>query len=161
MKPSQWLVIFSLDDVHYALYLTVVDRVVPAVAVTRLPKAPDIVRGLINVRGSIIPLINVRKRFSLPERKLNLDDQIIIAQTSKRPVGLVVDRVLNIIEYSPEAIIPTASIVHGMSYVNGVIKIMDEIILIHDLDTFLSLEEHSALDHAMAHGDGVNASSSH
>ena len=70
-KPDQ-LLVFALGDQRCALYLPVVDRVVRMVEITPLPKAPDIVLGVVNVHGEVIPVINVRKRFGLPQRDIAL-----------------------------------------------------------------------------------------
>ena len=72
MEKSNQLVVFALDDQRYALHLSAVDRVVPMVRVTPLPKAPDIVIGVVNVQGRVIPVINMRRRFRLPEREAAL-----------------------------------------------------------------------------------------
>lgn len=149
MDTQQSLVIFSLDDQHYALYLSVVDRVVPGVALTQLPSAPEIISGVINIQGRVIPVVNMRKRFDLPERKLTLADQFIIARSAGQPVAIMVDRVSGVIECPAETIVSGDNIISGMQYVEGVIKIQGEIILIHDLDTFLSLNEHTALKQAL------------
>ena len=89
MNKSNQLVVFLLNEQRYALYLPVVERVVSAVEVTPLPKAPDIVLGVINMQGKVIPVVNIRRRFGLPERQIDLSDQFIIANTTKRPVVLV------------------------------------------------------------------------
>ena len=98
MNKSNQLVVFTLDDQKYALYLPVVVRVVSAVEVTPLPKAPDIVLGVINIQGKVIPVANIRKRFGLPERQIELSDQFIIANTSKSTVVLVAYTVSGVIE---------------------------------------------------------------
>ena len=82
MSKFHHLVVFSLDDQQYALLLPVVERVINAVAVTPLPEAPDIVLGVINIYGEIIPVMNIRKRFGLPEREIDIKDQLIISRSS-------------------------------------------------------------------------------
>jgi len=72
------IIIFSLDEPRYALPLSLVERVVRIVEITPLPKAPDIVMGVINMHGQILPVINVRRRFNLPEREIRLEDQLIM-----------------------------------------------------------------------------------
>ena len=67
-NPSNHIVVFTLDEQRYALHLLAVERVVRAVEVTALPEAPEIVLGVVNVKGRIVPVINVRRRFRLPER---------------------------------------------------------------------------------------------
>ena len=73
-------VVFTLDERFYAIRLSAVSRVVRAVEITPLPKAPPIVIGVINLGGRIIPVVNIRRRFRLPERELELTDQLIVAQ---------------------------------------------------------------------------------
>ena len=67
-NPANHIVVFALDEQRYALHLLAVERVVRAVEVTALPEAPEIVLGVVNVKGRIVPVINVRRRFRLPER---------------------------------------------------------------------------------------------
>ena len=140
------LVVFNLDERAYALYLSAVERVVRAVEVTPFPKAPDIVAGAVNVRGRIIPLLNIRRRFHLPEREMDLSDQLIISKTSNRTVALAADSVNGVFVRPAEAVTEKDRIVPGLEYVEGVIKLKDGLVLIHDLDTFLSIEEKAGLD---------------
>ncbi len=142
-------VVFTLDEQRYALPLSVVERVVHAVEVTPLPKAPEIVLGVVNVRGRVIPVVNVRKRFRLPEREIELSDQFIIARAAKRPVALVVDTVAGIHEHLEREVIKAEDVLPAMEYVDGVAKLEDGLVLVHDLDKFLSLEEEEALDDSL------------
>lgn len=119
------------------------------VAITPLPKAPDIVLGIVNLQGQVIPVVNMRRRFSLPEKAIALTDQLIIAHTSQRPVALVADAVHDVIADSSQTLIETENILSGIEYVAGVIKLEDGLIMIHDLDKFLSLEEESSLNQAL------------
>lgn len=149
MNNLNQLVVFTLDDQRYALHLSAVERIVRVVEVTPLPKAPDIVLGIVNIQGRIIPVVNIRKRFHLPEREINLSDQLIIANTSKRPVALLTEAVNEVIEQSAERVATSEEILSGIKYVEGVVKLGDGMILIHDLDKCLSLEEEKVLDEAM------------
>jgi purine-binding chemotaxis protein CheW len=150
MKHPDHLIVFALAHQRYGLPLPVVDRVVRMVAVTPLPKSPDIVSGVINFQGQVIPVINMRRRFGLPEREFALSDQLVVAHTSRRPVALVADAVLDVMASSTQTLIEAESILPNVEYVEGVVKLPDGLILIHDLDKFLSLEEESSLDHALA-----------
>ena len=143
------LVNFNLDDQKYALFLSAVIRIIRVVGITSLPKAPEIVLGVINMHGLIIPVFDIRKRFHLPQREMQLDDQLIIAHTSQRTVALLVDSVSDVIEISEEKIIAGEKILPGLEYVEGVVKTEDGMILIHDLEQFLSLQEEKALHEAM------------
>lgn len=146
---TKQLVVFTLNDRRYGLPLSAVQRIVRVVEVTSLPKAPEIVLGVVNVQGQVIPVINVRRRFGLPEREIALTDQMVIARTARRPVALVVDSVTGVLEYSERETVGAQDVLPDLSYVQGVVKLDDGLILIHDLDTFLSLEEEAHLDRAL------------
>lgn len=143
------LVVFTIEKQRYALRLCGVERIVGVVDLTPLPKAPEIVLGVVNVQGRILPVVNIRKRFCLPERETNLSDRLIIANTSTRPVVLVADAVTGVVERSEKEVTAAEKILPGMEYVEGVAKFDDGLILIHDLDRFLSLEETRTLDKAL------------
>ncbi|MDO9450878.1 MAG: chemotaxis protein CheW [Rugosibacter sp.] len=142
-------VVIDLDELHVALHLSAVERVIRAVYVSPLPDAPEIVSGVVNVQGRVIPVVNIRRRFRLADRPAALTDRLVIAHTNQRPVALVADAVSGVLEYPAPDIIDAASILPGLEYVDGVAKLEDGLILIHDLGRFLSLDEVSALERAM------------
>ena len=146
---NKQIVLFSLDEPRYAIYLSAVQRVVQAVEITPLPKAPDIVLGVINFQGEIIPVVDIRKRFKLPAREINIEDQFIIAQTSKRVVVLAVDSVSGVFELENDKVIDAETVFPYTDYISGVAKIERNIILINDLEKFLSLDEEIILDKAL------------
>jgi len=149
MSSTIQLVVFTLDEQRYAVHLAVVERIVQVVDITPLPKAPEIVLGIINMQGRIIPVIDIRGCFGLPERDINLSDQLIIANTSTRTVALVVDGVNGVIERPAEDVISAEKILPKIEQVEGVVKLEDGMVLIHDLEQFLSLHEEKALHEAM------------
>jgi len=149
MANRSQLVVFRLDAQGYALYLSSVEKVVRAVEITPLPQAPEIVLGVVNWQGRIIPVVNMRSRFGLASREIELTDRFIFAQAGKRVVTLIADSVDGVISRSEEDIIPPGGIVPGIENIDGVAKLEDELLLIHDLDKFLSLEEENALDSAL------------
>lgn len=149
MKSSDFLTVFTLDNQRYALPLSASERVVRMVAITPLPNAPDIILGVVNFNGRVVPVINMRRRFGLPEREISLQDQIVIAHTARRPVALVADAVLDVIACAAQSLIAAEDILAKVDYVDGVVKLADGLILIHDLDKFLSLEEEETLDQVL------------
>ena len=148
MMPDQ-IIIFTLDGQRYGLPLSAVDRVVRMVDITLLPQAPDNVLGIINVQGRVIPVINLRRRFRLPEREPALTDQLVIAHTARRQVALVADTVTDVLEYTEQETIAAQDILPHVECIEGVVKLESGLILVHDLDRFLSLQEDAALDHAL------------
>ena len=149
MKRLRKLVTFSLDDRKFALCVSAVQRIIRVVEVTALPKAPEIVIGVINLQGQVIPVFDIRRRFQLPAREMQLSDQLIIAATAKRMVGLIVDSVNDVIEMPGERIIAAEEILPELKYVEGVMKTEGGMVLIHDLERFLSLSEEKELDQVL------------
>jgi purine-binding chemotaxis protein CheW len=140
---------FGLDGHNYAVSLAVVKRIVHVVEVTPLPKAPEIVLGVINFSGRIIPVVDMRKRFRLPAKEVGLYDHLIIARTSKREIAFIADDVAGVLEYRGAEMTPADLIVPGLEYLEGVLQLGDGLVFIHDLERFLSLDEESSLDKAM------------
>jgi purine-binding chemotaxis protein CheW len=149
MSESVQLVVFRLDEQRYALSLAAVERVVRAAELTHLPNAPPIVLGAIDVAGLILPVLDVRQRFGLRERELGPADQFLVARTARRAVALVVDEAQEVIQRSQAEIIGSAQIVPGLEQFQGVVRLDDGLVLIHDLEKFLSLDEARALDEAI------------
>ncbi|KIO48625.1 chemotaxis protein CheW [Nitrosospira sp. NpAV] len=142
-------IVFILDDQRYALHLSAVDRVVRMVHVTPLSSAPEVVLGIVNLYGRIVPVMNIRQRFNLPKREISLSDRLIFAHTKRRPIALVADAVTEVVECSAQNQIPAESILPEAEYLEGIIKLKDGLILIHNLDKFLSLKEEDTLDVAL------------
>lgn len=140
------IVVFALDDRCYGLRLSAVVRAVRMVDVTPLSQAPDIVRGVIDVQGRVVPVFDLRRRFRLRQRPVSVHDQIILAHTARRPVALVVDVVHGVREH----IAPVMALADIVPGIEGVVRLDDGLILIHDLERFLSLDEERTLDRALS-----------
>ena len=143
------IVTFSLDQRLYALPLNSVVRVIHAVYISSLPKAPNIVCGVINVKGVIIPVVDIRKRFGFASREIDSNDQLIIANTGKRTIALMVDEVNEILVIDAGQQINTREEMSYAWYIGGIAKIQDELVLIYDLERFLDLDEEKRLEIAL------------
>ncbi|MEW6127407.1 MAG: chemotaxis protein CheW [Acidobacteriota bacterium] len=143
------LVVFKLDESDFGIDLAVVEGAIRAVSVTPLPKAPEIVSGVINARGRIIPVVNLRKRFRLPEREPEIEDRLLIVHTATRAFAFVVDAVSGVLEITEPPLITADTILPDLEYLQGVLKLKDGLILIHDLNRFLSLEEEQVLNEVL------------
>ena len=155
------IVVVSLDESRYSLYLSVVERVVRAVEITPLPKAPEFVLGVINVHGQIIPVVDIRKRLNLPQHNVTVDDQFILAHTSKRLIVLVVDSVIGIYELAEQEFVTTEQFLPGAEYIHGVAKFEGNLVLIYDLNQFLSLDNEQKLEVALVENKMKTAHKSH
>jgi purine-binding chemotaxis protein CheW len=143
------IVVFTLDELKYAIPLHSVKRVIHAVEIRFLPEAPEIISGIINVQGKIIAVANIRKRFSLADHEVDLNDQIIIADTGKRQIAIVVDSVSGVNNLAPGQMKKAGKTLPFAKHLKGVAKIDDELILIYNLEQFLSLDEEKLLEKAM------------
>ena len=150
MTEQVTLVVFRLDEQRYALRLEAVERFVRAVEVTPLPGAPAIVLGMIDVGGSVLPVLSLRRRFGSSEREIGVADQFLIARTAARAVALVVDEALGVITVPSEVVTGAGRIVPGLEHVQGVVGLDDGLVVIHDLAPCLSLEDERVLAEALA-----------
>jgi purine-binding chemotaxis protein CheW len=149
MDSQILLLVFVLDDRRYALRLSQVQRVILAVDAAPLPDAPGVVLGVIDVQGTLVPLFNIRKRFGVIERQVEPRDQFIIARTSRRNVALAVDHVMGVVDCSADRIVEPEAILDSLEIVAGAVQLPDGLVLIHDLDRFLSLPERRAMEDAL------------
>ena len=149
------LVAFTLNRQPYALRLASVRQVLRMVEVTPLPKAPEIVLGVVSLHGAVVPVLSIRRRLGLAEREANLSDQLIVADSACRIVALVVDAVIGVVERPTEEITEAETIVPGAQYVEGIASLDKDILFIHDLDLFLSPPEESQLHDALAKRQGA------
>lgn len=146
MDQKVRIVAFTLDEHRYGLLLETVEHVTRMVEFVPLPSAPAVILGVVNFRGRIVPVLNLRLRFGLPGKHIALSDVLIVAKTPRRHVALAVDAVSGARESPLEDLIAAQDIVPGTRHVAGVLRLPDGMILIQDLDTVLSLDEEQVLD---------------
>lgn len=150
VRAENHYLVFFLDDQRYSLHLPTVESVARMVYITPLPGAPEIVLGVVNLRGKVVPIVNIRQRFDLPKREILLTDWLIFAYTTTRLVGLAVNSVMGVAECLEQCVVPTDEFFPPLKYLKGVIKFQDGLILIQNLGEFLSLEEEKSLDLALS-----------
>lgn len=141
MDKMQKIMIFTLDGQRYGIALAAVDQVVRMVEITPLPGVPDFVRGVINVQGAIIPVVDLRCRLGLPTRPVELDDQLLITRFAGRSMALTADSALEVCDCRQEAVTWADDILPDLPFLSGIAKLADGLILIHDLERLLSPHE--------------------
>jgi len=158
VKKAHYLV-FELGDKAFALPLEAVRRVVHAVYVTLLPKTPEIVCGIINYKGEILPVIDISKRFLLSTREIEPDRHFIIVNAKNKSYCLLGDDLIGVTQIESENIVSPSEIIAGVEFLSGVIKLQDGIMLIPDLEHILTYEEEKILNSAVHKKDtGKDAS---
>jgi len=149
------LLLFLLDETRFAIRADAVNEIVRAVAVTPLPNAPAVILGIIDLRGSIVPVFDLRRRFGMPAKDVDLPDHFIIARSARRVAALHVDRVLDLADVDDASVAPIDNAPRLRHHLAGVATLPDGMALIHDLDAFLSAAEADSLDSALAGSSGA------
>lgn len=140
---------FGIDAKRYAIPSITVVEIVRAVAVTSLPGAPPIVTGVIDYRGKILPVFDVARRFGQPSRPVRAVHRLIIARAAARTVALHVDSVDRLIDLNAAAIETAPAPIDGSVPIAGLARSEDGMLVLQDLDRFLSDAEGSQLDQAL------------
>ena len=154
------LLAFEVAGCRYAAPAALVQEVTRAVAIAALPKAPPIIEGVINVRGAVVPVLDIRQRCGLPATSVTPDQHFLLAKVGNRLVALRVDRALELVGVAEGAIESAAGVAPGAEYVAGIAKLPDGLLVIHDLERFLSLDESQQLDTVLAQAERADATPS-
>jgi purine-binding chemotaxis protein CheW len=150
------ILLFEIEGERYGLLSTDVRELLRAVTIASLPKAPAIVEGLINLRGKIVPVLDIRARFGIPPKPLEASDHFVVAVAAAGLVAIRVDRAIDLVRVDDRQIERAKGVVHGAEHVAGVAKLADGLVLIHDLRTFLTESEGLALDEALRFAAGAD-----
>ena len=140
------LVIFRLSMEEYGLPITKVQEINRLVPITKLPQTPAFMEGIINLRGRIIPVIDLRKRFQLPIMEHNDDTRIIIVEVNGQTVGITVDAVNEVVCLDATSIEPPPpSFVLDSQYIHGIGKLDERLIILLDINKILTSQEEIVL----------------
>jgi purine-binding chemotaxis protein CheW len=142
--------IFELDDGRYGIPLSDTREVFRLPTISPLPKAPAVIEGIVNIRGRIVPVFDLRRRFGLAEKAPHPAEHLLLAAAGSRAVAMRVDRVLGAADIAAENIDAPYQTSQGASPFTGVAKLEDGLVLIHDLAAFLQESEEAELDQALA-----------
>lgn len=147
MAENQF-VIFKLGDEKYAVDILNVGGISEFREMTKVPNAPAFIDGIINLRGDIIPIVNLKKRFHIPEKNVDSDTRIIINNIKGKDIGFIVDEASQVIKIDDADIEDAPEIIKGADrqYISGVGKVNDQIVILLDLEKVLSDEEQKAVN---------------
>ena len=139
------IVLFQVGDRYIGLPIDAVIEVQAMVAMRALPGAPPIVEGIVDLRGRLVAVLDLRSRFGIPHAAPRLDELLVFAHAGPRVVAFRVDRALGI-SHVPEGNEQTVtSLGLGAQLVDGIARIDGHVVLVHDPGHFLSAEEHAKL----------------
>ncbi len=142
------MVAFKLEKEEFAVDIQQVREVLKMTQVTPLPQSAHYIEGVINLRGEVIPVVDLRKRFELSEDQRNNQTRIIIVEIKDNDVGLIVDSVTEVLRFPATAIQAPPTRIAGTrtDLIKGVGKIDNRLLIILDLEKILTTEEIIALD---------------
>ncbi|MCK4873317.1 MAG: chemotaxis protein CheW [Phycisphaerales bacterium] len=136
------LVTFEVADEEYAVDILAVQEINRMMEITRVPQAPEEVKGVINLRGKIIPVVDIRRRFKIDERESTTDDRIIVVKVQGRVLGFIVDRVHEVLRISASIIEPPPAMISSVDsdFISGVSKLDDRLITLLDLERLFAAD---------------------
>ena len=141
------LVTFSVGVEEFGVDILKVQEIIRTMEITKVPRAQDFVEGVINLRGKVIPIIDLRRYFGLPSKEHDKHTRIIVIEMSNMIVGFVVDSVSEVLRIPSSTVEPPPPVVAGLEsdYISGVGKLHDRLLILLDLDRLLSRADLEAL----------------
>ena len=138
---------------EYGFDIMQIKEIIRYQKITPIPKAASFIEGVINLRGMVVPVIDLRKRFELPV-DVNIKCRIIIAQVETKIVGLIIDDVTDIVTLPKTSILPSPKTVKGVEveYLDGMADMERGLLLVLNLNRLLTAEEKGAIDESLERG---------
>ncbi|AGL01710.1 chemotaxis protein CheW [Desulfoscipio gibsoniae] len=133
MKENNQLVVFGLNNQHYGLQIENVSEIIRIMEITRVPNTQYYCKGIINLRGAIVPVISLSLRLGLEENKLGRDSRIIVTETIKGKLGLIVDSVYSVTRYSNDEVEKSETMNGEDRFIKGILKEENDMILLLNL----------------------------
>lgn len=147
---DEQLVVFRLGEEHYGLDIATVQEIITWQPVTRVPRAPVFVEGLINLRGNVIPVVDLRKRFDFASADIGRETRIVVVEIENVVVGMVVDGVSEVLRVMAADIEQSDSITGvDAEFVRGVARAGERLIILLDVNGILERSEQKALASAL------------
>ena len=145
---SQKYLVFKLGNEEYGIDILRVQEIRGSDRVTRIPNAQDFISGVTNLRGVIVPIVDLRIRFQLPEIRNDDNTVVIVLNLNDRIVGIVVDGVVDVISLNSESIKPNPDIASSLSarYLTGLGVIDERMLILINIEKLLSREEMEQVD---------------
>ncbi len=140
MSKEMQYVAFRLNDEEYAADILAVQEIIRWTHITRVPRAPSYVKGVINLRGTVVPIISSHLRFNLPEEEITDTTRIIVFKIDGAIIGMTVDHVTEVLQLKTDDIEkPQAMSTIDEEFISGIGKVDDRLLIILYLDNVLSL----------------------
>lgn len=148
--PQVQLVTFKVGGEEFGLDVFAVHEILRYQGVTPVPRAPAFVEGVLDVRGAVVPVIDMRRRFEIKEVAFNDDTRIVLVDYSGERLGLIVDSVTEVMRAPETSISPPPAYIRGLAqeFMKGIVRLEARLVILLDLERILSSEERIALETA-------------
>ena len=148
------LVSFRLGKEEYGLEITKIREIILIGQITQVPETPHYIKGLINLRSTVIPVIDLRARFGLAEGELTDESRIMVLNVGNRTIGIVVDAVSEVLRVAGDQISPAPPTVAslGNEYMTGLVRLEEHLLILLDVDKLFGEEETVAIENAAVAG---------
>lgn len=148
----QQYVCFVVHGEEYGVPILCVQEIIRYETLTRVPQSPEFIDGVLNLRGQVIPVMNLRTKFGLPPRELDKSTRIIVVEVKKRVVGIVVDEVSEVLQISQDQIDPPPPMGTQVNanYISGMGKLEDHLVILLEIDKVLTQDEVAMMEGSAA-----------
>ncbi|MDP6071591.1 MAG: chemotaxis protein CheW [SAR202 cluster bacterium] len=157
-RSEEQLVVFDLAAEAFGGDIGSVRNIIRMQDITRVPGAPGFVEGIINLRGNVIPVIDLRKRFDIPVNELHKDNRIVVMDIGGQDMGVVVDAVTEVLRISAAAVEPPSSVITTADsvYLQGIVKMESRMVILPNLDKVLTDSEKGTVRDMAAMADAAD-----
>ena len=149
-QSEEQVVVFEIAGESYGVDIARVQEIIRPPAITAVPRAPEYVEGVVNLRGRVIPVINLRNRFGLPDTERDRSSRIVVLEISGQTIGVAVDAVSEVLRVPQDVIEAPGATLTGpqTAHLRGIAKLDERVVILLDLDRLIDADEAHA--HAAA-----------
>ena len=158
-ETERQLVIFNVNNEVFGVDIGTVHEIISMQDTTKVPGVPDFVKGVINLRGKVIPVVDLRRKFCFPSAEQTKDNRIVVIGVNEQDIGVIVDAVTEVMRIPVDSVVPPNSVIStaDSEYLLGIAKLEKRLIILLDMNKILSRAESISLSAALTSAKGTKA----
>jgi purine-binding chemotaxis protein CheW len=148
VKEEKQLVVFNLGEESYAIDISMVREIIQMQPITKVPGTPHSLEGVINLRGAVIPIVDLRKKFKLNRVNKDKDTRIVVVNCKGQDVGVIVDSVAEVLRIPLDSLEPSSNVFSDehLEHVQGIVKLENRLVILLDMNQVLSVQDISMIN---------------
>jgi purine-binding chemotaxis protein CheW len=156
-KTERQLVIFNVNNEAFGVDIATVREIIGMQDTTKVPGVPEFVKGVINLRGKVIPVVDLRRKFCFPSAEKTKDNRIVVIGVNEQEIGVIVDAVTEVMRIPMDSVVPPNSVIStaDSEYLMGIAKLDRKLIILLDMNKILSRAESISLSSALTAAKGT------